>query len=118
MGILLTAEDFSALISRATGWDFGVNDFRQAGDRIYNLMRAYCVREGITRASDVLPARLMNEPLTEGPARGMCVEEEMLERLKDAYYEFRGWDVVSGIPSAKKLEELNLSDLIPDMVYG
>jgi len=116
MGILLTAEDFSALISHATGWDWGVSDFRQTGERIYNLMRAYCVREGITRENDVLPARLMLEPLPEGPAKGMYVEEEMLEKMKDAYYEFRGWDSATGIPSAGKLEELNLADLIPDLI--
>jgi len=116
MGILLTAEDFSALISHATGWDFGVPDFRLTGERIYNLIRAYCVREGITRENDVLPARLMLEKIPEGPAKGMCVEEEMLENLKDAYYEFRGWDIATGIPSAEKLEELNLADLIPDLI--
>ena len=43
MGILLTAEDIVALIAHATGWDFGVPEFRKAGDRIYNLARAYCV---------------------------------------------------------------------------
>lgn len=116
MGILLTAEDFSALISHATGWDFGVPDFRRAGERIYNLMRAYCAREGITREDDRLPARLMFEPIPEGPAKGMFVEEEKLEKMKDAYYEFRGWDIATGIPSAGKLEELNLADLIPDLV--
>jgi len=118
MGILLTAEDFSALISHATGWDFGVPDFRQAGERIYTLMRAYCAREGITREDDVLPARLMLEPIPEGPAKGMFVEEEMLEKMKDAYYELRGWDIATGIPSAEKLEELNLVDLIPDLING
>ncbi len=118
MGILLTAEDFSALISHATGWDFGVPDFRQAGERIYTLMRAYCAREGITREDDVLPARLMLEPIPEGPAKGMFVEEEMLEKMKDAYYELHGWDIATGIPSAEKLEELNLVDLIPDLING
>ena len=116
MGILLTAEDFTALISHATGWDFGVKDFRQAGERIYNLVRAYCVREGISRDNDMLPSRLLQEPLAEGPAEGMLVEQEMLERMKDAYYAFRGWEVTTGIPSAEKLAALDLADLFPELI--
>ena len=116
MGILLTAEDFTALISHATGWDFGVKDFRQAGERIYNLVRAYCVREGISRENDMLPSRLLQEPLAEGPAEGMLVEQEMLERMKDAYYAFRGWEVTTGIPSAEKLAALDLADLFPELI--
>lgn len=118
MGILLTAEDFTALISHATGWDFGVKDFRQAGERIYNLMRAYCVREGISRENDMLPSRLLQEPLAEGPAEGMLVEQEKLERMKDAYYAFRGWEVATGIPTAEKLAELDLADLVPELING
>jgi aldehyde:ferredoxin oxidoreductase len=118
MGILLTAEDISALIAHATGWDFGVAEFRKAGERIYNLMRAYCAREGFTRDNDVLPERLMSEYLPEGPAKGMCVEKEILEKMKDAYYEFRGWEISTGNPTAEKLEELHLADLVPDLIIN
>jgi aldehyde:ferredoxin oxidoreductase len=71
MGILLPAEDYVQLISHATGWDFSVADFRKTGERIYNLMRAFCVREGNTREADSLPKRLMEDPLPDGPAEGM-----------------------------------------------
>jgi aldehyde:ferredoxin oxidoreductase len=67
MGILLPAEDYVQLISHATGWDFSVADFRKTGERIYNLMRAFCVREGNTREADTLPKRLMEDPLPDGP---------------------------------------------------
>jgi aldehyde:ferredoxin oxidoreductase len=117
MGILLTAEDIAALIARATGWNFDVPEFRKAGERIYNLVRVFCAREGITRENDILPERLMIEPLPEGPAKGMLVEKEVLEMLKDAYYEFRGWDKATGNPSPEKLEELNMKELIPDLEY-
>jgi aldehyde:ferredoxin oxidoreductase len=115
MGILLTADEFAALITHATGWDFTVADFRRAGERIYNLARAYCVREGVTRDSDALPQRLMSDPLLEGPAQGMCIDQETLEKLKDAYYEFRGWDTATGIPTPAKLRELGLDALVADM---
>ena len=115
MGSLLKAEDLVELITHTMGWDFSVEEFRKGGERIYNLIRAYCVREGITRKEDTLPDRLMKEPLPEGPAEGMVINTETLELLKDAYYDFRGWDKKTGIPTPEKLRELDLVELIKDM---
>jgi aldehyde:ferredoxin oxidoreductase len=39
----------------------------------------------------------------------------MLELMKDAYYDFRGWDSATGIPTREKLRELDLESLIPDL---
>jgi aldehyde:ferredoxin oxidoreductase len=115
MGILLPAEEYVDLIAAATGWDFGVDDFRKCGERIYNLMRAFCVREGITRKADTLPERLMKDPLPDGPAKGMVIEKDTLEMLKDSYYEIRGWDKETGIPAPERLKDLELDDLIKDL---
>jgi len=115
MGILLPADDYVQLIATATGWDFGIDEFRKCGERIYNLMRAFCVREGITRKADILPKRLMEDPLPEGPAKGMTMDKDMLEMLKDAYYKIRGWDQETGKPTIEKLKELELDDLTQDM---
>jgi len=114
MGILLTADDIAQLIASATGWDFTVSDFRKTGDRIFNLTRAYCHREGAGRESDILPERLMKDPLPDGPAQGMVIEEETLEIMKDAYYKLRGWDNIRGIPTPEKLAELRLDELISE----
>ena len=115
MGILLSAEELVELITTATGWDFDVNDFRSSGERIYNLMRAFCVREGIDREKDTLPERLMSDPLPDGPAQGMVIDRDTLEMMKDAYYKLRGWDMATGIPTADRLRELGLDDLVDDM---
>jgi aldehyde:ferredoxin oxidoreductase len=115
MGILLTAEDFVELQNAATGWSIDTADFRKCGERIYNLMRLFSVREGITREMDTLPARLMEDPLPDGPAQGMVIDRDTMEMLKDAYYVLRGWDVATGIPTAEKLRELELGDLIADV---
>jgi aldehyde:ferredoxin oxidoreductase len=112
MGILLTAEDIAGLIEAATGWTLGVEDFRRAGARLYTLIRAYCVQEGITRAHDTLPERLLAEPLPDGPAQGMVIERDDLEAMKDAYYALRGWDQATGIPTVETLHTLGLDDLV------
>ena len=115
MGILLPAEDYVELINAATGWRLDVTEFRRSGERVYNLMRAFCVREGITREADSLPRRLMEDPLPDGPAQGMVIDRATIEGLKDAYYQFRGWDQDTGIPSPAKLVELGLDSVVKDL---
>ncbi|MBW2669812.1 MAG: aldehyde:ferredoxin oxidoreductase, partial [Deltaproteobacteria bacterium] len=97
-----------------TGWDFGVDEFRKIGERIYNLERAFNIREGLTRADDTLPKRLLEDPLPEGPAEGHV---NNLDILLDPYYEFRGWDKATGKPTPEKLSELGLDDVIGH-IYG
>jgi aldehyde:ferredoxin oxidoreductase len=109
MGMALMAEEVVPMIASATGWDMDVAEFRTAGERIYNLARAFNVREGASRADDTLPKRLLEEPLPEGPAEGLVVD---LEPLLDAYYEFRGWDKATGKPTAEKLKELGLDYVV------
>ena len=78
-------------------------------------MRVFCVREGITREADSLPRRLMEDPLPDGPAKGMVIEKDTIEMLKDAYYEIRGWDKETGKPTVEKLKALKLDELIEDI---
>ena len=113
MGMALAAEDWVDMIANCVGWDFGVSDFRKAGERVYNLARAFNVREGLTRADDTLPKRLLEEPLPEGPAEGHKVEK--LDQMLDAYYEFRGWDKKTGKPTPEKLKELGLDYVVDKM---
>ena len=115
MGILLSAEDLTGLVSSATGWDFDVAAFRQTGERVYNLARAYSALEGLTRQDDTLPGRLMKDPLPSGPAAGMLIESDTLEMMKDAYYQRRGWDPATGTPTPQKLHELELDFLVEEL---
>ena len=115
MGLLLKAEEWVDLVANATGWKFDVNDFRKTGERVYNLIRAYNVREGIGRADDSLPARLHEDPLPEGPAKGQVLSKEKFQNYLDAYYGFRGWDKATGKPTKEKLGELGLSSLAADI---
>jgi aldehyde:ferredoxin oxidoreductase len=118
MGVLIAADEIVDLVRAATGWDFDLKEFRRCGDRLQTLARAYCTREGLRREQDTLPGRLMLDPLPDGPAQGMLLDRSSLEMMKDAYYELRGWDVVTGIPTPAKLIELELDDLIPQLWGG
>lgn len=115
MGMGLTSQDMVDLLVAATGWELSLDEYIACGERNYNLARAFCIREGITREDDNLPARLMKDPLPSGPAEEMLIEQESLELMKDAYYQFRSWDLASGKPTPDKLASLGLSDLIGDL---
>ncbi len=110
MGMALATQDWVDMIVNCVGWEFSVSDFRKVGERVYNLARAFSVRDGLTRADDTLPKRLLEEPLPEGAAQGHSVKK--LDQSLDAYYEFRGWDKGTGKPTPQKLRDLNLNYVI------
>lgn len=114
MGMALATQDWVDMIASCVGWKFDVDDYRKTGERIYNLARAFSVREGLTRDDDTLPPRLLEEPLPEGAAQGHKVEK--LDVMLDAYYEFRGWDKKTGKPTPEKLKELGL-DYVIDKIW-
>ncbi|MDY6918356.1 MAG: aldehyde ferredoxin oxidoreductase family protein [Chloroflexota bacterium] len=113
MGFSLSSEEWVELVERCLGHTFTYEDMVTVGERAYNLARAFSIREGLTRADDTLPARLLEEPLPEGPAEGKV--NENLEAMLDKYYELRGWDKATGKPTPEKLKELELEEYIPDI---
>jgi aldehyde:ferredoxin oxidoreductase len=88
-------DDFYAesaeLLNLVTGWDVTAAEIQAAGSRIVNLKRQYNEREGATRADDTLPPRILQEPIADGPARGVTLTQAELDRLLDDYYQARGW---------------------------
>ncbi len=95
------------IVAAATGWDVTINDLMKSGERIFNLCRAFNVREGISRKDDTLPKRFA-EPLSEGPCKGETFSSRTLAKMLNYYYEFRGWDKETGVPTKEKLVELEL----------
>lgn len=89
-------------------------ELHKAGERISNLARIYNIREGLTRADDTLPYRVMHLPIPKGIAKGCRVTKKELDFLLDDYYEARGW-TRDGIPTLEKLKELGL-DAYSDIV--
>ena len=99
----------------ATGMNMTLEEARTAAERIWNLIRAFAVREGYRREHDQLPPRFLEEPIKTGPSSGMVITRQMLDDLLDQYYEFRGWDKKTGIPTRERLVQLGLEDIARDM---
>lgn len=104
----LLPEHFRGLLTAATGWDLSVEQLERIGERIWNLERLFGIREGIRREDDMPPRRLLEEPISTGPARGKGLERGNYVRMLEDYYHLRGWDPKTGIPGESKLKELGL----------
>ena len=82
------------------------------GDRIENLARLFNIREGKgTRKYDDVPYKIKNFPVPdEGPAKGVCVNDEEMAIGLDDYYASRGW-TADGIPTVERLQQVRLRRL-------
>jgi len=92
-----------------TGIDRSWEDMMLAAERVWNLTRAFWVREveGFGREWDYPPPRWYTEPVQTGPTKGKLVTKENVDKLLDMYYEQRGW-TENGIPTREKLDQLGL----------
>jgi aldehyde:ferredoxin oxidoreductase len=110
----LVLPELAELISSLTGWDISEQELLDIGERVYNLQRMINVREGIGKADDQLPERVCKLP-EFGPYSAVAeCEIRNYEQMLEEYYEARGWNRETGIPTKEKLQQLGLGSF---MVY-
>lgn len=113
-------ENYPAYFKAATGLDMTLDDMFKVADRIYNMIRAYWVREVIasggswSREIDYPPARWFKEPLTKGPLKGAKLSYEDYNKMLSWYYEIRNWDE-RGIPTKRALINSGLEDVAQEL---
>ncbi len=95
----VSENEFSSMLSAATGINYSTEDFLKCGERIWNLERLFNIKAGFSRKDDCLPERFFGK---DGINKGQ------FEKALDEYYNLRGWDE-NGAPRKAKLKELDLS---------
>ena len=103
----ISNDTYAKLVSTATGWEIDYLGLLQYGERIWNLIRMFNIREGISGKQHALLPKRFKEPLPSGPAKGDRFTDEAFKKMLDDYYEERGWDK-NGKPKKEKLRELEL----------
>jgi aldehyde:ferredoxin oxidoreductase len=105
---MVTLNLYSKLLYSATG----IEKFKNpkylwlVGERIFNLERAFNIREDSNANQDTMPDRILKEPVPREPSKGQVFE---LDTLLQDYYVLRGWNK-QGIPTKRKLEVLDLAE--------
>ncbi len=96
----------SLALHHVTGMPVTFGSFFKAGKRGYTLERHINTRFGIRRKDDSLPGRLTDDPQIEGDDKTRVP----LERMKNVYYDARGWNQ-DGVPTPATLRRLGLHKL-------
>lgn len=117
---IVTLADLADYYSAITGIEVSAAELRERGERVWNLYKVVNVREGFTRADDVFPelwAKITDNPIqsSRGPITlrdyySNPLTRDDLHRMIDDYYDERGWDVSTGIPTRQKLSDLGLGE--------
>jgi len=105
---------FTDMLNPLCGWSITEDDLMKTGQRIRTLERCFDVREGISRKDDVLPYRMTNESLPEGPKKGAIFTSADTKKMQEDYYAYFGWDN-DGVPTDTTLKNLSLDYLIDDI---
>ncbi|HDQ15571.1 MAG TPA: aldehyde ferredoxin oxidoreductase [Bacteroidetes bacterium] len=95
----------------ASGFNHTVESYLKCGERIWNLIRLFNLRENPELGIDKLPQRFLKESFTKGPAKDVVITKESFEKSLMEYYSMRGWNK-KGIPTLEKLKELGLQKYI------
>ncbi len=122
------------IFSAVTGIDVDEAGLNRLGERNVNIQRAILLRQGWDgRNDDQMMDYYFTQPLKKRelfcdpecivPGKDgeiVCVEGRTFDRhdfekLKDDYYELRGWDVETGLPKAATLRDFGLEDVAMDL---
>jgi aldehyde:ferredoxin oxidoreductase len=115
--------------SAVTGFEMASQELKKIGERAMDMERLLNVREGFNREDDAFPKEwLLNtkKPYTAAISRhytrtGECyltdfmgkrLSRNDLQKMLDDYYDERGWDKDTGIPTPEKLVELGLEEFV------
>lgn len=99
----LGADEYANLLNAATGTEYTAEELLLVGERIYNLERMFNKAAGMKPEDDGLPKRLTEEPIANGPSKGMLSK---INITLPEYYKARGWE--NAFPTEETLARLGL----------
>lgn len=105
----VSEEDCVAMWNLASGFNHNVESYLQSGERIWNLIRLFNLREGLDPADDTVSVRFFKDSFTKGPVKDIVLPADDFKNSLQEYYSLRGWNK-DGVPTNKKLKELELEN--------
>jgi aldehyde:ferredoxin oxidoreductase len=108
---ILTPESRAQMLSLVTGREYTADDLALINERVETLIRAFNLREGLTKKDDTIPKFYFEQ---ESPKYGFKLDEKQFEKILEEYYDLRGWDK-DGIPKKERLQALGLDYVEEDL---
>lgn len=100
----VTPSELTEVLTAALGRPFTSSELARLGERVVTIERLFARRYGSNAATDVLPARWSEVPLSDGRAAGHL---PALDDMLGEYYRRHGWDA-QGNPTPERLSELGV----------
>ncbi len=107
-GIYESDDEMAEVYELVTGIPHTGDTIKERGAAIVTLSKCFNIREGWTRADDHPPERFFKDSHTKGPAKGVTLKEDGFQKVLSGYYEARGWDKETGIPTDETLKRYGL----------
>ena len=116
MNRFFSMENVTNFYNAVTGFDRSQEDLRIAAERSWNLLKLLNAREGFSRKDDKFPKEWFNN-LKYGNNElqlhdffgTTVITPTIANQLLNDYYDERGWNLEDGLPSQKKVKELELT---------
>ena len=122
----------SQIVAAITGRDIDEAEFEKIGERVFNMQRAVSAVQGWGgREGDRLLDFYHNEPIQylrfdreckvpgkngeTASLKNTVIERSEFDKMKDEYYQLRGWDQASGLQTRASLEALDLGDVAKEL---
>ena len=108
----------AALYSAVTGTDLTPEEIMKISERAWTIGKLLNAREGFNREDDRIPQAWFTPLMHDGEEHHITdyyqtrtLTEEDVARYLDDYYDERGYNKESSLPTPQKLEEMGLEDL-------
>jgi aldehyde:ferredoxin oxidoreductase len=122
----------SRLLSAVTGINTDEGGLNLYGERIFNLQRGILLREGWHPLVDDTPGQVnFTDPvehdslnpqlIVPGPGekpvsmKGNILDRDKFGKMREEFYELRGWDSKMGLQKTQTLESLDLGDMAEEL---
>jgi aldehyde:ferredoxin oxidoreductase len=111
----ITAAVHAEVLSIGLGKEITADELTLFQRRVRLLERAFNCRQGLRRQHDTLPEQSFADASPDGNFEGTAVDQCTFEEMKDRYYELRGWNLASGVPTRTTLESFGLEDVADEL---
>lgn len=102
-------DDYASLVNIIIGSNYTGKDLNECTEIIETLIRRINIREGFSAKDDILPKRILEESLPDGPGANKVIGEENFLKMRSDYYFNRGWDE-EGIPTQELISKYEYDD--------